>query len=277
MWRLQGWLAAIALVIGVAGAQAGDTLERVLRNKKMVNALDAEYPPFSFLDANKEMAGFDVDVAQEVARRLGVELEHVTPGWNVITAGNWAGRWDISIGSMTASAERGAVLDFPATYYYVKAVILVHRESAATGPADLAGQRIGVQAATANERYLQRNLAIHAADASPVVYRIDGPRIVSYDEEPRGVEDLALGAGRRLDAMVVDQMAAMDYIEYGKPVKLIGDALFAEPIVVAIDKGDPEFAAEIAEIIAAMRADGTLKKLSVERLGVDITAPPAGG
>jgi len=59
------------------------------------------------------MDGFDIDVAKEVAKRLGVELEHVTPGWDVITAGKWAGRWDICIGSMTATKEREEVLDFP--------------------------------------------------------------------------------------------------------------------------------------------------------------------
>jgi polar amino acid transport system substrate-binding protein len=268
---------AFALVLGAAaGAQAGDTLNRVMQNKKLINALDAEYPPFSFLNANNEMDGFDADVAKEVAKRMGVELEFVTPGWDVITAGKWSGRWDICVGSMTATKERGEVLDFPAQYYFANAVLLVHKDSPIAGPADLAGKRIGVQVSTTYEKYLQRNLEIDAAGAPPVTYQIDNPQIVSYDEEPIGVEDLSLGDGKRLDAMVVGQLTAEDYIKNGKPVKIVGGPLFAEPIAVAIDKGDPEFAAKIVEIIDAMRADGTLKKLSMDRLGVDITTPPSG-
>ena len=277
MNRLLGWIATLALIAaGAASAEAGDTLNRVMQNKKLVNAVDAEYPPFSFLNADNVMDGFDVDVAKEVAKRMGVDIEFVTPGWDVITSGKWAGRWDICIGSMTATKERGEVLDFPAQYYFANAVILVHKDSPITDPADLAGKRIGAQVATTYEKYLQHNLEIDAAGAPAVVYKIDSPQVVSYDEEPLGVEDLSLGDGKRLDAMLVGQLTAEDYIKNGKPLKIVGGTLFAEPIAVAIDKGDPELAAKIVEIIDAMRADGTLKKLSMDRLGIDITTPPSG-
>src|SRR5215470_8977578 len=112
MTRMLGVIVAAGLlaVALAAPAGAGDVLNRVMANKKLVNALDVEYPPFSFLDVDKTMDGFDVDVAKEVAKRLGVEIEQVTPGWDVITAGKWVGRWDISIGSMTPTKERTAVL-----------------------------------------------------------------------------------------------------------------------------------------------------------------------
>ncbi len=279
MTRMLGAIAALLLTTALAApAGAGDVLDRVMANKKLVNALDVEYPPFSFLNSSKQMDGFDVDVAKEVAQRLGVELEHVTPGWDVITAGKWAGRWDISIGSMTATKERAQLLDFPVQYYYGQAVLLVNKNNASVREAkDLSGKRIGVQVATTYEKYLQKNLEIDAAGAPPVTYRIDNPQIVSYDEEPPGVEDLSLGDGTRLDGMIVGILTAEDYIKNGKPVKIVGQPLFYEPISIAIDKGDPEFAARIKEIIGAMHADGTLKKLSEKRLGVDVTAPPQGG
>jgi len=201
----------------------------------------------------------------------------VTPGWDVITAGKWAGRWDICVGSMTATKERAEVLDFPVQYYYGQAVLLVNKNNTSVKEAkDLAGKKIGVQVSTTYEKYLQKNLEIDAAGAPPVTYRIDNPQIVSYDEEPLGVEDLSLGDGTRLDGMVVGILTAEDYIKNGKPVKIVGQPLFFEPIAVAVDKGDPEFAAKVKEIVDAMRADGTLKKLSEKRLGVDITTPPQG-
>jgi polar amino acid transport system substrate-binding protein len=198
-------------------AGAGEVLDRVLANKKLVNALDAEYPPFSFLDTNKEMDGFDVDVAKEVAKRLGVEAQQVTPGWDVITAGKWAGRWDVSIGSMTATKERTAVLDFPVQYYFSEAVLLVNKNNATAQEAkDLSGKKIGVQVSTTYEKYLQKDLEIDAAGAPPVTYRIDNPQIVFYDEEPQGIEDLSLGDGAKLGC---------DWWRGGFDVEEIGDAL----------------------------------------------------
>lgn len=277
MNRMPAAIAALLLAALAAPAGAGEVLDRVMTTKKLINALDVEYPPFSFRDGDR-MDGFDVEVAQEVAKRLGVEAEQVTPGWDVITAGQWAGRWDISIGSMTATTARAQVLDFPVQYYYGQAVLLVNAGNAAAQEAnDLSGKKIGVQVATTYEQYLQRNLQIDAAGAAPVTYRIDNPQIVLYDEEPQGIEDLSLGDGARLDGMIVGILTAEHYIKNGKPVRIVGEPLFYEPISIAVDKGDAEFAAKITEIIEAMRADGTLKKISEKRLGVDVTTPPQGG
>jgi polar amino acid transport system substrate-binding protein len=277
MKRIVVVLAAIAMAyVGVSSADAGEVLDRIMADGKIVNALDPEYPPFSFIGSNNELEGFDVDVANEFARRLGVDIEYVTPGWDIITAGKWSGRWDICLGSMTATAERAEVLTFPADYYYTQARIIVNKDNTTvTGPADLTGKRIGVQVSTTYENYLNRNLEIDAVDAVPIVYQIDDPHIVSYDEQTLAADDLSLGDGVRLDAMVADVLTATEYIDNGAPLKIVGEPLFYEPIAVAIDKGDPEFAAKVAEIIGEMYADGTLKQLSEARFGVDITAPPS--
>src|SRR3546814_2930702 len=88
---------------------------------------DAEYPPQSFLNDKNELDGFDVDVGKEIAKRLGAELKIVTPSWDIITAGNWGGRWDMSVGSMTPPQKRAEVLDFPVVYYYKPAAFAVHK------------------------------------------------------------------------------------------------------------------------------------------------------
>ena len=72
-----------------------------------------------------EMQGFDVDVAAELGKRLGVETCFATPDWDVITAGNWANKWDLSVGSMTITPDRQKILDFTHAYYYTPAVIAV--------------------------------------------------------------------------------------------------------------------------------------------------------
>ena len=269
-------LAALGAVflLGAGAAQAGEALDRVMAKKKLLVALDAEYPPFSFVNANNEMDGFDVAVATEFAKRLGVGVEIVTPGWDVITAGHWAGRWDICIGSMTATKERAEVLDFPAIYYYTPAAVAVHKDNTTINSAkDLSGKRIGVEVATTYEAYLNHNLVIDAEGAPPVVYQVDKAVVTPYESEPLAFEDLKLGDGVRLDAVVAGLLTIEDQIKAGGPYKVVGAPLFQEPIAVALDKGDPEFAAKIVEIIDGMRADGTLKALSEKWLGVDVTSP----
>jgi polar amino acid transport system substrate-binding protein len=284
--RIQSWIRSgirggLAMAVGVllvsagGNAMAGETLDRVMANGKLVLAVDAEYPPFSYLDENNEMAGFDVDVAREFASRLGVSLEVVTPGWDVITAGKWAGRWDICIGSMTPTAARAEVVDFPTVYYYTPASVVVHQDNTSIkGADDLNGKRVGVQAATTYENYVQGNLVIDAVGAPPVDFRVTDAEIIAYDSEPLVLEDLSLGDGVRLDGMVTGMLTTVEAIKAGKPVKIVGDPVFMEPIAVAIDKGDPEFAAKIVEVFDAMRADGTLAELSEKWLGADVTQPP---
>jgi polar amino acid transport system substrate-binding protein len=220
------------------------------------------------------MDGFDIAVATEFAKRLGVEIEIVTPGWDVITAGHWAGRWDICIGSMTATKARAELLDFPTIYYYAPAAIVVHKDNTTiTEARHLSGKRIGVEVATTYQAYLNHDLVIDAEGALPVVYRVDDPIVITYESEPLAFEDLKLGDGVRLDAIVGGLLTITDQIKRGGPYKMVGEHLFDEPIAIAIEKGDPEFAAKVVEIIDSMRADGTLAELSVKWLGADVTKP----
>ena len=134
---------ALALLLPFA-AQAGETLDRVMSTKVLTMSSDPAYPPQSFLNDKNEMAGFDVDVGREIAKRMGAKLIIVTPSWEIITAGNWGGRWDISVGSMTPTAARAKVLDFPAIYYYTPASFAVYKDSKIASIADLNGKKIGV-------------------------------------------------------------------------------------------------------------------------------------
>lgn len=120
---------ALLFTLGAGVSHAGEVLDRIMTDKVMVMSTDAEYPPQSSLDENNEFIGFDIDVGKEIAKRLGVEIKFVTPSWDVITAGKWAGRWDVSVGSMTPTAARKEVLDFPAIYYYTPASLVVHQDN----------------------------------------------------------------------------------------------------------------------------------------------------
>jgi polar amino acid transport system substrate-binding protein len=84
-----------------------------------------------------------------------------------------------------------------------------------------------------------------------------------------------LGDGTRLDAAMTALPTIQGAIKSGYPIKVVGSPLFYEPLAVAIEKGDPELHAKIAEIVKAMQDDGTLTKLSMKWYGADLTKPAA--
>ena len=105
-FRLAGTGLALALAVGVASpAGAGEVLDRVMKTKTLTMSSDPAYPPQSFLNDKNEFEGFDIDVGREIAKRLGTELKIITPAWEIITAGNWGDRWDVSVGSMTPTSD----------------------------------------------------------------------------------------------------------------------------------------------------------------------------
>jgi polar amino acid transport system substrate-binding protein len=268
-------LAAAAIGLLSSGpAVAGAVLDRITQAKKLVMSTDPEYPPQSSLNASNQFEGFDIDVGTEIAKRLGVSIEFVTPGWETIVSGKWAGRWDVSVGSMTPTKPRAEVLDFPAIYYYTPAALAVNTANTTINtPADASGKRIGVGAATTYENYLHGDLAIEAEGAPPFEFVIKDAKVQSYDTDVPALDDLKLGDGTRLDAAMTALPTIQAAIKNGYPLRVVGAPLYYEPLAVAIEKGDPELKAKLAEIVKAMQDDGTLTSLSMKWYGVDLTKP----
>lgn len=264
-------LAAAALAWSGA-AFAGETLDRVMETKSLTMSSDPEYPPQSFLNDNNEMDGFDVDVGKEIAKRMGVELKIVTPAWEVITAGGWSGRWDMSVGSMTPTKKRAEVLDFPAIYYYTPASFAVHKDSEISSLDGLNGKVIGTCGGCTYDAYLNKNLVIDAENVPPFEYQVTAGEIKTYETDTNAFDDLALGEGVRIDAVFSALPTINEAIKNGYAMKVVGDPAFYEPLAVATDKGDPEFDAKIAEIVRSMHEDGTLSNLSNKWYGADLTS-----
>ena len=260
---------SLALLASCATAFAGQTLDRVTEKGQMTGVLMESYPPFSFLNEQNQLDGFDVDVAKAVAQRLGVKLKLETPSWDVIAAGRWSGRYDICVCSMTPSEARAQVFDFPVEYYQSPAVIVVNaKDTAIASGKDLSGKKVGVISASTYEAYLNKDLVIEGA---PLKYPFDNVQVAPYDNETVAFQDLALGSGVRLDAMVTNLITARERIAQDPRFKIAGNTLYAEPNVVAIEKGDPQWSARVTEVIDQLKADGTLSKISQKWIGSDIS------
>jgi ABC-type amino acid transport substrate-binding protein len=114
-----------------------DSLERVKKAGKIKFAMSGGYPPFNYFTEDDVLTGFDVEIGQEVAKRLGVTYEPVTTDWSGILEGLRSGRFDGIFGSMGVTDERSKVIDFTDPYYYSGAQLIVREGSKIEGPEDL--------------------------------------------------------------------------------------------------------------------------------------------
>ncbi len=227
-----------------------------------------------------QFEGFDIDVAREVARRLGVELCLVTPPWSLVVDGNWDGLWDASIGSMVITPERMQALYFSQPYTSGAAALFVHEDNDTfVEPGSLSGKRIGTCTACAYEAYLERRLVVPGQE---IDFAIDDARIVGYDTDKSALDDLAEGDGVYVDAVLTDHDTGRSAIEdEGLPLKQLGGPLYYDYVAAAVDKSnvlDPvPLVLRLSEIIQEMHADGTLDRLSREYYGTDDWTHTAAG
>lgn len=279
-------VAALALALAVSVAACGgdessnDLLASIEDKGTLTVSTDPAYPPQSELNKDTNAyEGFDIDVATEIANRLGVEIAWEAPAWETIISGNWNGRWDISVGSMTITPERAEVLHFTPPYYYTPASIAVHADNTTiTDASGLDGKKVGVCGGCTYDSYLQGSLVIAQDETGePVEIQsvVTDPTIVTSDTDSTSIQDLSLGDGRRLDAVISAQPTLQAAIDADKPIKIVGEPVYYEPLSVAIDRSselDPTSLVErISEIVNEMHDDGTLSELSEKWYGADLT------
>ena len=255
-----------------SGGTEGDLLSAIEEEGVLTVSTDPAYPPQSSLNEETgEYEGFDIDVATAIAEAIGVDVAWEAPAWETIIAGNWNGRWDLSVGSMTITPEREEVLHFSTPYYYTPAVVAVAADddSISDLTADLDGQAIAVCGGCTYDFYLQGNLEIPGESFDFV---IDDPEIITTDTDTTAIEQLVQG---RVVAAMTSATVVQGAIDEGLPIKIVGDPLFYEPLAAAIDASasqDTEsFVARVSEIIEGMHEDGSLSELSNQWFGLDLT------
>jgi polar amino acid transport system substrate-binding protein len=137
---------------------------------------------------------------------------------------------------------------------------------------DLDGATIGVCGSCTYDFFLQKTLDIPGYTFD---FIIDDADIQTYDTDSTAIQDLSLGDGVRLDAVISSKTTLEGAINKGKPIKLVGEPVFYEPLAVAFDKSAPLEASSLVEkvnsIIAEMHADGTLTELSMKWYDEDFT------
>jgi polar amino acid transport system substrate-binding protein len=289
-------IAVVTLALSACGGGGGATADNLLDDIKnrgyILVSTDPNYEPQSFLNTEgsrpsdtscpsdalttAEMQGFDVDVAIAIGDALGVETCFATPNWDLITAGNWADKWDVSVGSMTITTERQKVLDFSVPYYYTPAVFAVGTDASFASLDDLAGQAVCAGVSTTYEIWL--NGADTGLPASSIYAQPPADiTVVPLETDQECAQ--ALAAGRQdFAAYVTSQTVVNANVAAGLPVKQLGSPVFSEDLAAAFDKSSTlptdALRAEVDKVFTTMHSDGTLTSLSMKWFGEDITLAP---
>jgi polar amino acid transport system substrate-binding protein len=255
---------------------AGGLLDKVMKAGVLKVSTDPNYKPQSFLAPDGTFQGFDVDVANEIGKRLGVQVKFETPSWDAITAGSWAGRWDVSVGSMTITKPRQQVLDFTSPYYFTPAQMAATTKSGITTLDGLAGKTVCVASATTYLDWLSGKL--ESVSLGPVATAPAGVKAKTLETDQLCAQ--AIAAGQDVgEGFLSSSTVIQSAIDDGTPIVKVGDPVFVEQLAASTDKSGPDasdFIAAVSKIIDDMHADGTLTQMSMKWFKEDLTQKPAG-
>ena len=243
-----------ALLAPTASAQQADLLANARASGVIRVANTQASPPWSMLDDKNQPAGYDVEVAREVAKRIGVaRVEFVADLFKNFVEGLKAGKYELVMNDLTPTPEREKQVDFSVAYGLEDFRIFVRTSNTdIKDRPDLKGKRVGVTAGTSNESWSRANLP--------------GSEIVTYDNGGLVFNDIAIG---RIDALISSHFGGMRYASVNKlPIKEVGPILTYQLSAAAMPKNQPALREAVSKAIREMRADGTIDRLSNRLLGV---------
>ena len=249
-----------ALLVGIlqlalaTGAYAQSSLDDIKSAGVLKIGTEGTYAPFSYHDASGKLVGFDVEIGEAIAKKIGVQAEFVEGKWDGLIAGIDAKRYDVVINQVSVSPERQAKYDFSTPYITSKAVVLVKSDSAIASFADLKGKK-AAQSLTSNFGKL--------AQAA-------GAELVATDGFNQSVELVLSG---RADATINDSISFLDFKKHkpDAPLKIAATQDNADHAAVLLAKGQPELLTAINEALAAAQQDGTYLQISHKYFGADVS------
>lgn len=240
-------------------ASADQSLKKVLDKKVFVLGLDDSFPPMGYRDKNNEIVGFDIDLAKEVTKRMGVTLKLQPIDWSQKFNELNAGLIDCIWNGYTLNDERRQATNVTDPYMKNRQVVVVLASSSVQKLADLAGKKLGVQAESSAVQALDGNKAFKASLK----------QVVEFKDNVTALLDLEAKA---TDAVLMDEIVASHYITTEKKAfRILDEALASEEFGIGFRKADQALRDEVQKQLKAMAADGTLAKISTTWFGRDIT------
>ncbi len=242
--------------VEILGHEPTGLAKEIVDRGTVIVANDPNYAPQSSIDeATGELVGFDVDVALKMGEILGLTVEFENPAWETIPADLNQGRFDVSIGSMTITAERDKTIDFTEPYYFTSGQVFVKEGGTQiAGVEDLAGKTVGVGAATTYYDFLKAE-----SDAKVKTYTTDAD---TFPDLRNGNLDFVMTAGP------TGQQAILE----GQAFEFSGTPLYYEDLAFAVAEGETDWVALLDYAVTTMHEDGSLTAMSKTWYnGLDLT------
>ncbi|MFT4174307.1 MAG: amino acid ABC transporter substrate-binding protein [Rhodocyclaceae bacterium] len=225
---------------------------------KIVVGLDDNFPPMGFRDEQNNLTGFDIDMAKEAAKHLGVEVEFKPIDWNAKEAELNGKRVDVLWNGLTITDKRKESIGFSKPYLENHQIIVVTAGSPIKAKADLAGKVVGVQEGSSAVEAVERD----AGTAKSL------KQLKQFGDNITALLDLKAG---RLDALVVDEVVGR-YYTAKKPGEydVLEENFGTEEYGVGVRKDDTDLLAKIDDAMDKMKQDGTAARISTTWFGKDI-------
>jgi len=257
---------ALTLAIGVTGCAAkNDNAGKEATTKNSLEAIKSEgkirvgtegtYAPFTFHDEKGTLTGFDVEIAKEVANRLGVKAEFVETKWDGMFAGLDAKRFDMVANQVSINPDRQAKYDFSTPYITSRAVLIVREDNQDIKAfADLKGKKAA--------QSLTSELGKMAKENGAELTQVDGFN-----------QAIDLLTSKRVDATINDSLSYLDLKKQKPetPVKAVANQDNAQQSALLFNKGNAELVEAVNKALSDMKADGTYLKISEKWFGTDVS------
>ncbi len=263
--NIKGWkimlkkiiLISIILLISVfivaCGNQPSSNNERVLKV-----GLEGTYPPFNYETEEGELIGYDVEVAKEIAQRIGYEIEFVPTKWSGIFGALESRKFDMIVNQVAITKARKKKYAFTEPYVYSGAQLIVREETDNISTLeDLKGKKVGVGLGSNYEQIVKEY------DQSNQI------EVKTYEVLLDILHDLDIG---RIDAALNDKLVAgINIKKTGLELKISGDPVKKVVNGIALRKGNEELLTKVNQALTEMKEDGTLRKISEKWFGIDVS------
>ena len=224
---------------------------------KIVIGLDDNFPPMGFRNEKNELVGFDISMAQEATRRMGIEAEFKPIDWSAKEAELNGKRVDMLWNGLTITEERKKNIAFTSPYMENHQIIVVPKSSTIKTKAELADKVVGIQDGSS---------AIDAVQRDPIAASLK--ELKKFGDNVTALMDLSTG---RLDAVVLDEVVGRYYTaKRPDDYAVLEDNFGTEEYGVGLRKDDSALLAGLQKALDEMKADGSAARISTEWFGKDI-------
>lgn len=230
-----------------------DSLEKVKAAGELVLGLDDSFPPMGFRDKDNQIVGFDIDLATEVASRLGVKLRTQPISWDAKEQELNTGKIDCIWNGMSVDSARAKSMNLSSAYLENRMVFVV-KDSSLAGLAALAGKKLAVQNGSTAQKILEASDAGKSASG-----------IFPFDDNQTALMDLDKGG---VDAVFLDEIVGRYWMaSNGKDFKVLNEGLSDEVYAVGFRKKDQKLRDAVDSLLSAMKRDGKFAEISAKWFG----------